>query len=310
MFGRIFPVNEVDKRAACSDVPLDQVLGVRFTSDTALLLRTCREDMSSSNGFVWPDVGETAQALDWAPTRRCGEGLHGWLYGHGNYYARSDHHGHWPLDSTTKWLVVEAQTDGIIVLDGKCKFSRGEVVFVGGMKEATDFIIAHEPRALSGPVIGAHVTVGQGLTATVGALGSATTGDYGVAAAGDFGSACAGDYGSAVAGMSGTATVGFKGSATAGDYAHATGGEFSEARVGDFGRATVGDGGRAMAGLSGIAESGLAGTAGAGENGQIRIRYWDPITYRYRTNVGYVGEDGLLPNVPYKLDGNFQFTAV
>ncbi|WP_208635661.1 hypothetical protein [Caballeronia pedi] len=266
--------------------------------------------MSSSNGFVWPDVGETAQALDWAPTRRCGGGLHGWLYGHGNYYARSDHHGHWPLDSTTKWLVVEVQTDDIIVLDGKCKFSRGEVVFVGGMKEATDFLIVHEPRALSGPVIGAHLTVGQGQTATVGALGSATTGDYGAATAGDFGSAYAGNHGNAVAGMRGTATVGFKGSATAGDYGFVTAGDFSQARVGDFARATVGDGGTAISGLSSIAESGLAGTAAAGESGQIRIRYWDPITYRYRTKVGYVGEDGLQPNVLYKLDGNFRFSTV
>ncbi|EME90703.1 S-antigen family protein, partial [Pseudomonas aeruginosa PA21_ST175] len=43
------------------------------------------------------------------------------------------------------------------------------------------------------------------------------------------------------------------------------------------------------------------GTATAGEKGEIRIRYWDEKTERYRTVIGYIGEDGLEPNVPYKL---------
>ncbi|HCG1401995.1 TPA: hypothetical protein NJL84_004229, partial [Pseudomonas aeruginosa] len=44
------------------------------------------------------------------------------------------------------------------------------------------------------------------------------------------------------------------------------------------------------------------GTATAGEKGEIRIRYWDEKADRYRTVIGYIGEDGLEPNVPYKLN--------
>ncbi|HDY6497858.1 TPA: hypothetical protein RRC00_006613, partial [Pseudomonas aeruginosa] len=89
------------------------------------------------------------------------------------------------------------------------------------------------------------------------------------ATAGDEGTATAGDEGTATAGYKGTATAGYKGTATAG--------------------------------YKGTATAGYKGTATAGEKGEIRIRYWDEKTERYRTVIGYIGEDGLEPNVPYKL---------
>ncbi|HEK1743775.1 TPA: hypothetical protein SMR50_003588, partial [Pseudomonas aeruginosa] len=49
------------------------------------------------------------------------------------------------------------------------------------------------------------------------------------------------------------------------------------------------------------------GTATAGEKGEIRIRYWDEKAGRYRTVIGYIGEDGLEPNVPYKLNADRKF---
>ncbi|HDY5469910.1 TPA: hypothetical protein RQ713_006760, partial [Pseudomonas aeruginosa] len=67
------------------------------------------------------------------------------------------------------------------------------------------------------------------------------------------------------------------------------------------GTATAGDEGTATAGDEGTATAGYKGTATAGEKGEIRIRYWDEKTERYRTVIGYIGEDGLEPNVPYKL---------
>jgi len=36
----------------------------------------------------------------------------------------------------------------------------------------------------------------------------------------------------------------------------------------------------------------------------VQIKYWDG---RSRTKVGYIGEDGLLPNTPYKLDDKYNF---
>jgi hypothetical protein len=100
-------------------------------------------------------------------------------------------------------------------------------------------------------------------------------GHFGIATAGHFGNATAGDYGTATAGVGGTATAGCRGNATAG--------------VG--GTATAGDGGNATAGVGGT----------------IQIRYWDE---RYRVKTGYIGEDGLEPNTPYRLNAKHEFEAV
>ena len=102
-----------------------------------------------------------------------------------------------------------------------------------------------------------------------------TAGDRGTATAGDGGTATAGDGGTATAGYSGTATAGYSGTATAGDH------------------------GTAMAGYGGTAMAGDGGTATAGDGGQIRIGWFDG--RRYRTAVGYVGEDGIKANTPYRV---------
>ena len=92
---------------------------------------------------------------------------------------------------------------------------------------------------------------------------------------GAYGTATAGDYGTAVAGAGGTATAGLRGTATAGYY----------------GTATAGD--------CGTATAGYYGTATAGDCGEIRIRWLDG--WRYRLAVGYVGEDGIKANTPYRV---------
>jgi hypothetical protein len=64
---------------------------------------------------------------------------------------------------------------------------------------------------------------------------------------------------------------------------------YRTATVGHRGTATVGD----------------RGTASAGKNGCIQLKYWDG--ERTRIVTGYIGENGLEPNVTYKLDENHQF---
>lgn len=81
----------------------------------------------------------------------------------------------------------------------------------------------------------------------------------------------------------GTATAGYRGTATAGEG----------------GTATAGDDGTATAGYRGTATAGYRGTATAGDCGELRFRWFD---YRCRTTVGYVGEGGIRPNVPYRCD--------
>ena len=51
----------------------------------------------------------------------------------------------------------------------------------------------------------------------------------------------------------------------------------------------------------GTATAGDCGTATAGDRGTIQIKYYDG--NRYRFAVGYVGEDGIEPNVAYRVDG-------
>ena len=49
----------------------------------------------------------------------------------------------------------------------------------------------------------------------------------------------------------------------------------------------------------GSATAGYYGTATAGDCGTVCIKWWDGD--RYRLVVGYVGEDGIEPNTPYRV---------
>jgi hypothetical protein len=81
-------------------------------------------------------------------------------------------------------------------------------------------------------------------------------------------------------------------------------------QVGASGTATAGYGGTATAGYRGTATAGDRGTATAGNSGEIRIRYYDLKADRYRTSVGYIGEDGLKPRTPYRLNNKHEFEEV
>jgi hypothetical protein len=101
------------------------------------------------------------------------------------------------------------------------------------------------------------------------------------------------------AGVWGTANAGYKGTANAGDYGTANAGYKGTANAGDYGTAN--------AGYKGTANAGYKGTANAGDCGTLIIKWYDREADRYRVSVAYVGENGIEPNVPYKLDdkGNF-----
>ncbi|HDP3725944.1 TPA: hypothetical protein P6N06_005850 [Pseudomonas aeruginosa] len=187
---------------------------------------------------------------------------------HGWLFGQGDHDCSSTVgDADAKWLVVEVGLSDLIALGGKVKFPRCTVRHIGDKASATQFLIANEPRAAGVAVIGATLQAGDKELCQVGAYGTATAGDWGTATAGNEGTATAGDWGTATAGDWGTATAGYKGTATAGDW----------------------------------------GTATAGKKGEIQIRYWDEKTERYRTVIGYIGEDGLEPGVAYKLDDNHRF---
>ena len=263
--------------------------------ETSLVLRTCNSDGTSNRGFQWPlEIGSVAACDDWTDEAVCGGGLHGALYGKGKGNLLD-----W--SESAIWMVVEMPTDLIVDLVGKVKAPWARVVHVGDQSSATSYLLDRGHT----DVIGATVEVRKGGTATAGDHGTATAGKFGSATVGDNGTATAGRHGTAIAGHFGTATVGDNGSASVGDYGSATAEYEGKATAGYDGSATAGIYGTATVGKYGTASAGKYGTAKAGEYGQIMIDYY--CEGRRRTKVGYIGEDGLLPDVAYKLNDKGEF---
>jgi len=246
--------------------------------------------MSAHSGFIWPEQGPVS-APDWRAEARCGNGLHGLLWGQGSGDLLN-----WSEDA--KWLVVEVPADSVVELDGKVKFPSGEVVYCGNREGATQLIAAKH----DGPIVGltaqsnartstiavgyrGTATAGEGGTATAGTYGTATAGNYGTATAGEGGTATAGNYGTATAGYRGTATAGYRGTATAGEGGTATAGNYGTATAGNYGTATAGN----------------YGTATAGEGGVLELSVFDG--KRTRKVIAYVGEAGIKADTKYRLDG-------
>ncbi|MDE1971411.1 MAG: hypothetical protein KGI50_07600 [Patescibacteria group bacterium] len=221
---------------------------------TVLVLRCNKSDMSSYGGFIWPGAGQVAECPDWKANDECGNGLHGWLYGHGDSSTSS-----YVGVPDAKWLVVEVNEEDIIDLDGKVKFPRGIVRYVGDKAGATGYLTEHEPRSANDAIIG--------LVKTVGDNQSAIGGDYSVLNGG-YRSTLTGGHGS-------TLTGGLCSTLTGGHYSTLTGGHNS--------------------------------TLTGGYRSTLSIKWFDHETYRYRISIAYVGEDGIEPNVAYKLDGQGKF---
>jgi len=244
--------------------------------DYVLVLRNCRTDMTSREGFKYPRRG-WVETKDWKPTYKCGNGLHGLLWGCGTTL--------YLYPEPAKWLVIKVKMQDCLFgkgdLDDKCKFKGGYIVYCGDRGGAIQYLDEH--GAEDKPVI------------------------YANRVAGDYGTATAGNYGTATAGDFGKATTGYEGTATAGDFGKATAENCSTATAGCFGRATAGDFGTATAGDFGTATTGYKGKATAGCKGRIVIEYWDAEAERYRLAVGYIGENGLKPNVKYRLDEKHEF---
>jgi hypothetical protein len=240
--------------------------------ETVLVMRSCDKDMKAHGGFVWPRSGPV-ECPDWQPTKECGHGLHGLLWGEGDAGLIS-----WNADAV--WMVVEVAAADIIDLGGKVKFPRGNVIFCGDRFAVGAYMSARAPGK---KVHSGTATAGYSGTATAGYSGTATAGDRGTATAGDRGTATAGDSGTATAGDSGTATAGYRGTATAGDR------------------------GTATAAKLGYALAGMGGKTRVAENGCIAIRWYCNKSTRWRMTVGYVGENGIKANQWYCLDAAGQF---
>ncbi len=138
---------------------------------TALMLRTCDKNLRSHGGFQWPESGWT-EAPDWEPTQKCGNGLHGLLWGEGDASLLAHQ------DPTSKWIIAEIDTDEMVDLEGKVKVRRANVVHVGTKESSTAYLYANGGQGRS--IVFGTATAGHSGTATAGYRGTATAGEDGV----------------------------------------------------------------------------------------------------------------------------------
>jgi hypothetical protein len=176
-------------------------------------------------------------------------------------------------ENDTLWLVVEP-IGNIIDLGRKVKFKSAKTLFAGNRFDATTHL-----RSL---LVGDFAIIGG--TSTSGYRGTSTSGDYGTSTSEYRGTSTSGYRGTSTSGDYGTSTSEYRGTSTSGDYGTST--------SGDYGTSTSGDG----------------GTSTSGDGGAIVIRWHDGA--RWRLSVGYIGENGLKPNSPYKLDSEGAFVEV
>jgi hypothetical protein len=282
-----------------------------FTPDS-FALRTTNAAGRSYGDFQWPrEVGAIVTCPDWSDRAECGNGLHAIADGLGDYALLSDAHD-------ALWWIVSFVRAEAVELDGKVKFPRCRVEYVGAMGGAMTMISQYSIKRILAEAKGNTATGYRGHAAATGDSGhAAATGYSGHAAAtGDSGHAAAtGDRGHAAAtGDSGhAAATGYRGHAAAtGDSGHAaaTGDSGHAAATGDSGHAAAtGYSGHAAAtGKHAIAASlGYAGKAKAGPNGAIALAVYNDDGELVAVRAAMVGQDGIEPNVWYSLglDGQF-----
>lgn len=208
--------------------------------DTSLVLRNSKADGTSHDGFQWPKAGPV-ECPDWNPAAQCGGGLHGLLWGEGDWSRLS-------AAQDALWQVVEVVTESIVKIEEqKVKFPRGTVVFSGNMAGAITMVLNHEQHFKD---ILAEITANAN-----------------------------------------------KGNKSSGNYSRAasSGNSSTAASSGNSSRASA-------AGKDAVAmAAGNNCTVQAGENGCFSTVYFDEKAKRNRILVGYVGEDGIKPNTPYRV---------
>jgi hypothetical protein len=106
-------------------------------------------------------------APDWNDNKQCGNGLHGLLFGSGDYTLLN-----WSPDAV--WVVFEI-VGKYVDLVGKIKCEKAIIRCVGDLKKATDYIIAKGADPTK--CIGAFLSSGHKSTLTGGDWSTLTGGD-------------------------------------------------------------------------------------------------------------------------------------
>ena len=237
-------------------------------SEYVLVLRTCDQDHRSYGGFQWPELGPV-ECPDWNPSPVCGGGLHGLLWGAGDWTLVD-------ISPDAVWKVARVLASEIVDLGGKVKFPRGEVVYSGTRDGATGYIVAN-----GGTNKGCHwatLTGGYRSTLTGGYRSVLTGGHRSVLTGGD----------------ESVLTGGHRSVLTGGDESTLTGGHRSVLTGGDESVLTGGD--------ESVLTGGHRSTLTGGDESVISAYWWDTDARKMRRVVGLIGQDGLRPGIPYRLE--------
>ena len=240
--------------------------------EKALVLRTCAADQTSYGGFIWPtEIGTIVTCQDWNEEAKCGNGLHGLLDGFGDYSLLSEH-----FDAI--WQIVEVDRDKCIELDGKVKFQSCKLVYSGTMAVALTKMSDYQIDLLieSNSIISSK-------------LAASSYRDSKLAASGESSKLAASGYNSKLAASGYNSKL-------------AASGEFSKLAASGYSSQLAASGEFSIAICAG-----LNGIASAGENGCIALTWWDDTKSSYRIEVGYIGENGIKPNTPYRLNDEHKF---
>src|SRR3990167_7962561 len=101
---------------------------MKQNDEEVIVLRTCNADMTSYNGFKWPESGQV-KCDDWDSKPECGNGLHGIC----------DISDDWSLlnwDVEAKALLVRVPKSTIVRIGAKIKFPSGIVQSICSLAEA------------------------------------------------------------------------------------------------------------------------------------------------------------------------------
>ena len=210
-----------------------------------LILRNCDSEGRSRNDFQWNlTIGGITEAPDWKPTKECGNGLHGFLWGEGDSRLTT-----WP---DALWLVCEI--GDYIDLKDKVKFQRATTLFVGSLQEAAKFmydesfklgIVDKKIIGLSGDylIAGDRANLrGEGQRIqTAGHYSAQTAGNESTQTAGGFSAQTAGGYSSQTAGHDSIQKAGYNSTQTAGYYSTQTAEHYSTQTAEHYSAQTAGN---------------------------------------------------------------------
>lgn len=249
-------------------------------SDYCLVLKTVGKNMASHHNpkFKYPMKGMVSDPY-WKPTQVCGHGLHGFLWGEGDYSLAQ-----W---ERSIWLVLKVLKKDIInIYNEKVKFPKGEVIYAGTIKGATDLICAH-PEAADKRVMGCTRKVGDNEVA-FGGYKSKLVGGKGCILKGDISSILTG-------GRHSVLKAGYQSKLTAGDNSVLKANAEGKLKGGHDCTLIAGNNSKLEAETDSILQAGYNSTMKAGTGSTLIF-----LDVNLNQHAFTVGKDGIKADTKYK----------